>query len=196
MMSFAVCASIEVLHTMFINNANVACNNTVFNGQKIRRMPKKTDPPHKTVERLFIALEQAGLLDPERPPTSAARALNVSPQVITNWSSQKRGISAEGAIEIQQRTGISASWIRNGSPPIFIANTPKSLQLSSNWHTGENRPEYLVREEARQWPFAPVSESEYYALSEAGKIWALAKFDEAVRDAAEKFGRSGERKTS
>lgn len=67
---------------------------------------------HESMKRLYEAVADAkrvtGL-------TAVAGLLGKSPQVLKNW--EDRGVSSEGAIEVQEKLGISALWIRESKGP-------------------------------------------------------------------------------
>jgi len=69
-----------------------------------QKMKKENDSPHESVVRL---LEASGLSQEE-----TAKAMDESPQTITNW--KKRGISKSGALKAAASFGVSANWILKG----------------------------------------------------------------------------------
>ncbi|WP_234775205.1 helix-turn-helix transcriptional regulator [Paraburkholderia tropica] len=72
---------------------------------------------HESARRLFEAAKQT------RPSIESAadlaRALNQSEQTINNWSYRGNGVSKQGRLEAQKLLGISATWIEDGSGPMF-----------------------------------------------------------------------------
>ena len=60
---------------------------------------------HPSMERLFCAVKNKGIAG----PSELASRMNVSEQVITNWSA--RGISATGALLAQKIFGCDANWL-------------------------------------------------------------------------------------
>ncbi|OBR52410.1 repressor [Paraburkholderia tropica] len=72
---------------------------------------------HESARRLFEAAKLA------RPSIDSsadlARALNQSEQTINNWSYRGNGVSKQGRLEAQKLLGISATWIEDGSGPMF-----------------------------------------------------------------------------
>lgn len=64
---------------------------------------------HETASRLLAA---AKALSGTEGPSDVARLLGVSPQRITNWMT--RGVSKEGALDVQRIIGCSATWLLTG----------------------------------------------------------------------------------
>jgi hypothetical protein len=71
---------------------------------------------HPSMERLFYAVKAKGITG----PSELASAMNVSEQVITNWSA--RGISATGALQAQKAFGCDANWLLHEWGGGFEAN--------------------------------------------------------------------------
>lgn len=87
---------------------------------------------HPSMKRLY---EAAARLDPPiRGQSELARAAQQSPQTVKNWETRPTGVSAAGASKVQQLLGISATWVLEGVPPMFIgtglpeASHPAGLQ--------------------------------------------------------------------
>lgn len=75
---------------------------------------------HETAQRLFEAAKKAR---PEiEGPADLARALNQSEQTINNWSYRSTGVSKQGRLLAQKELGISATWIEDGSGPMFSSS--------------------------------------------------------------------------
>lgn len=67
---------------------------------------------HDSMKRLYgIAITVCG----DATPSSVAKRLNVSPQVVFNW--ERRGISLSGSIEAERAYGSSPLWILEGIKP-------------------------------------------------------------------------------
>lgn len=87
---------------------------------------------HPSMRRLYDAAQQ--LTQPIGGQSELARALGQSPQTVKNWESRPTGVSAAGASKAQQSLGISATWILEGTLPMFIgsgsqpASHPAGLQ--------------------------------------------------------------------
>lgn len=78
----------------------------------------------KKMERLYKAAQE---LKGINSPSELAKALNESPQTITNWA--KRGISSSGSIRAQAVIGCSANWILTGEGPMVTdAETIRSIE--------------------------------------------------------------------
>ncbi len=83
------------------------CNNGLFSESIIQLM-------HEQMVRLYLATtEKLGISD----PSEVARALGVTHQTVTNW--QTRGISKNGALLVQAKLGISATWIEYGTGKMY-----------------------------------------------------------------------------
>ena len=68
--------------------------------------PPQLEPSqHPLIDRLYTA---ASALE-DRSPSEVAKRLNMSVQVVTNWST--RGISKEGALAAQEAYGVNANWL-------------------------------------------------------------------------------------
>lgn len=89
------------LNTMFKQESNAPCNNSLFSSPKICSM-------HEQMTRLY---EAARVLKGVEGQSAVARLLNASPQTVKNW--ETRGVSHAGMIEAQRVIGCSATWIQN-----------------------------------------------------------------------------------
>lgn len=63
-------------------------------------------------------------------PSELARAMSVSPQVITNWES--RGVSQSGLVKAQKIFGCSPAWLSSGLGDMFVGqdvrHAPSAMQ--------------------------------------------------------------------
>lgn len=77
------------------------------------------------MRRLYDAARSAHGI---RTPSELARSLNATPQRIKNW--QDRGISQQGATDVQSRLGISATYVLDGTgqPMMAARQDPGSVQ--------------------------------------------------------------------
>lgn len=82
-------------------------NNALFSGLKMTRV--KPSVPHPSMTRLYEALKAIKNVEGQ---SAAAGLLGESPQRLNNWES--RGMSKMGAVKIQQKFGISATWLLTG----------------------------------------------------------------------------------
>ncbi len=98
---------------MFIRMSNIACNKSLNRSFTLFVM-------HETTKRLYSVLREIDVIKSDREQSELAKFLNKSPQVINNW--EDRGISDNGLLEIQSKTGCSATWIRSGKAPKFIGD--------------------------------------------------------------------------
>ncbi len=94
--------SYPTLNTMF-NEPSTQCLTSHCLVVENVRMNEKARHPSMT--RLFSAAKSKGVSG----PSALAARLNVSEQVITNWTA--RGISATGALQAQKEFGCDANWI-------------------------------------------------------------------------------------
>lgn len=101
---------------MCIEAVNAACINRPFTTSTIAGMAAG-DPPHPSMTRLLrFAIEATA--DKRRKVSdwaSLGDALDVSPQVMTNW--KRRGISVEGALAAEAAFGCSGAWVLSGKHP-------------------------------------------------------------------------------
>lgn len=90
------------------------------------------DDIHPSMERLYKA---AQVLRKTEGKSAVAGLLNESPQVLNNW--EKRGISAQGALDAQGAIGVNANWLMHGfgsmeaggnqlSSPLFAREEPRT----------------------------------------------------------------------
>jgi plasmid maintenance system antidote protein VapI len=101
-------------------------------------------------------------------PAQLAKALNVSEQVVTNWS--KRGISMDGALKAQLVFGVDANFLLGLIPhPMLVPNQPAAKQVALV--TADVEGAYSHNE---HWPFHDVSPDDWKHIPEQ------------VRDAFEK----------
>ena len=91
------------LNSTFNAKSNAAYNNAVFNAGTISAM-------HPSLARLYEAAKS--VTPPVSGKSAVAAWLNVSPQLVNNW--ENRGVSRAGAMAAQEKTGYSATWIRDG----------------------------------------------------------------------------------
>ncbi|WEI20090.1 helix-turn-helix transcriptional regulator [Acinetobacter proteolyticus] len=82
---------------------------------------KEEKAAHPSVIRL---LEASGVSQEE-----TAKAIDESPQTITNW--KKRGVSKAGALKAAAQFGVSANWILKGEPNKNEMNATKVLEWDS-----------------------------------------------------------------
>lgn len=79
------------------------------------------------MRRLYDAARSAHGI---RTPSELARSLNATPQRIKNW--QDRGISQQGATDVQARLGISATYVLDGvGAPLM--KVPQDRSADQNW---------------------------------------------------------------
>lgn len=102
------------LNTMFSYEVNTVCTRDLWSPAKIRDMKAL----HVQMERLYKAARESGRLSGEADQTEMARLLNVAPQNVNNW--EKRGPSKEALLDAQASFGVNATWVLNGSGPMFV----------------------------------------------------------------------------
>lgn len=66
---------------------------------------------HPSMVRLYAAVKSRDVLT----QTQLANLLNTSPQAVHNW--EKRGLSRNGALQVQGQLGISSTWLLEGRGP-------------------------------------------------------------------------------
>lgn len=107
---------------MFKQLVNTACINGVFIPAKIKAMKRM----HERMARLYEAAREAGLLTGDTDQATLARLLNVAQQNVNNWES--RGPSGEAVLAVQEKLGISATYVLKGQEPKFIGGKPPTAQ--------------------------------------------------------------------
>lgn len=139
-----------------------------------------TSATHPSTERLYTAAAQAPFFDTE--PAKIAKRLNTSVQVVQNW--KKRGISKEGALEIQRIYGFDPRWIlgadggdgraparrveRNGTA---VEQLPTNVSASAT-RSGYVRLERLAIEVSAGGGTAVGNESEVVEMLDVADWWA------------------------
>ena len=78
------------------------------------------DTMHQSTARLYEVLREIGVIRYGKEQSEVAKYLNKSSQVINNW--EERGISDNGLLEIQRKTGCSATWLQDGKNPKFLGD--------------------------------------------------------------------------
>jgi hypothetical protein len=119
---------------------------------------------HDSIKLLLDSLERE--TKKRLSPSELARALNVSEQVITNWS--KRGISLEGALAAQFAFQRDANFILGRLPnPIMF---PRSIYSAAS----ETKPLLAIEPSIAPtspltWPFKKVTSSQWSALDTSSR---------------------------
>lgn len=100
----------------------------LFSPNRMRPMAQRRDTIHPSMVRLQ---EAAASVQPPVGPGSSAIAewLGVSPQLATNWG--RIGVSKNGALAAQQRSGYSATWILKGEGPKLMREASQGQLLPS-----------------------------------------------------------------
>jgi hypothetical protein len=68
-----------------------------------------------TMQRLYAATQELFQVNTQ---TGVALLLNTSPQVVKNW--EKRGISNQGILAIQEKLNVSSNWVKTGKGEMVI----------------------------------------------------------------------------
>lgn len=71
-----------------------------------------------TMKRLYAATQKLYKVNTQ---TGVAHLLNTSPQVVKNW--EKRGISNQGILNIQEKLNLSSNWIKTGKGEMLIGKS-------------------------------------------------------------------------
>ena len=98
---------------MFNLLSNNMCNKYLNNSFTL-------DTMHQSTARLYEVLREIGVIRYGKEQSEVAKYLNKSSQVINNW--EERGISDNGLLEIQRKTGCSATWLQDGKNPKFLGD--------------------------------------------------------------------------
>lgn len=144
---------------MFSVSVNTMCINGLFTPATIARMKTM----HKAMERLYEAARASGKLVGDTDQANLARLLNVAQQNVNNW--EKRGPSKEGLLAAQTALGVNATWVIEGSGPMFM-RAPGS-QPAYEAHLTKEEVDSLLAE-FHAWPFSAPRAS-YELLSKKDK---------------------------
>jgi len=140
------------------------------------------DAPHPSMQRLFAATKMQA--------SELARALNTSPQTITNWST--RGVSKQGALQAGQIFGLDSNYILHGDAPqkqpalieatssSDIASTTEDTMLDTNLFVPEQRHVAALDEE-RPPTATHIRIMRYDAIASAGSgnaDWVIRENDD------------------
>lgn len=82
---------------------------------------------HPSMQRLYQACAAIGSITHPRPSDIALFAKS-SPQAINNWA--KRGISREGALNIEKLRGVRAAWLMDGVGEMRAPNVEPAMDMS------------------------------------------------------------------
>jgi phage repressor protein C with HTH and peptisase S24 domain len=94
---------------------------------------------HMQMKRLY---EAAKVLRGLEGQSEVARALNASPQTISNW--EKRGISKSGMLTAQSVLGCDANWLETGEGEMITLRTHVSeSQLLPVRAAGKDDPDFI-----------------------------------------------------
>lgn len=86
---------------------------------------------HPSMKRLYDAA--AELTPPIKGQSALARATGHSPQTLKNWESRDSGVSALGAIDIQDRLGISSTWVMKGVKPAIVGGPVSASEIAPGY---------------------------------------------------------------
>lgn len=88
--------------------------------------------------------------------SALARRLNESPQTVKNW--EARGISQRGAQRAQAAFGVNATWLLNGTGPVFVMPaevSTASQPMTLDPDTLHEALSLIVFDEERAGPYPP-----------------------------------------
>lgn len=87
------------------------------------------------MQRLYAATQELFQVNTQ---TGIAHLLNTSPQVIKNW--EKRGISNQGILDIQEKLNVSSNWVKTGKGDMLIEknNATNNITNTGNIHNFVN----------------------------------------------------------
>lgn len=79
-----------------------------------------------TMQRLYAATQE---LFQVKTQTGIAHLLNTSPQVVKNW--EKRGISNQGILDIQEKLNVSSNWVKTGKGEMLIEKNNADININN-----------------------------------------------------------------
>lgn len=99
-----------------------------------------------TMQRLYAATQELFQVNTQ---TGIAHLLNTSPQVVKNW--EKRGISNQGILDIQEKLNVSSNWVKTGKGEMLIDKNNAVTNINNTGNIGnfvnENYGTFLVSNE-------------------------------------------------
>ena len=96
------------LNTMFVLKSTPRFQHCVTKSQN-------WDMAHNSYDRMMKALKATLGYEPSQ--TDIADWIDTDPQRVHNWT--KRGVSKDGALDLQRAKGVSATWVLNGMEPMI-----------------------------------------------------------------------------
>ena len=121
--------------------------------------------PHASYKRLIQGLQLVGEI-PENDwrPTDIQKTLNISAQRANNWVA--RGVSQDGAAEVQEKFGINLHWILSGTGRALITSAPQ---------------------QSADWPFKRIPKSVFDNLEEWERLYVEDVVFRLIRDMGQDF---------
>lgn len=125
------------LNIMCKQDANITFNRPLFTCGTLVAMAELM---HPTMQRIYAAATAGKLIKGQYPQAELARKLNMTSQRVKNWES--RGVAQQGAVAVQIKLGINASWIMSGQGERFT-QLPDWAQSGGAVQPVETPPGYV-----------------------------------------------------
>lgn len=111
-----------------------------------------------TMQRLYAATQELFQVNTQ---TGIAHLLNTSPQVIKNW--EKRGISNQGILDIQEKLNVSSNWVKTGKGEMLIEKNNAMTNINNtgniNHFVNENYGTFIAQNNEKSLDIIDLNKS-------------------------------------
>lgn len=111
-----------------------------------------------TMQRLYAATQELFQVNTQ---TGIAHLLNTSPQVVKNW--EKRGISNQGILYIQEKLNVSSNWVKTGKGEMLIDKNNAVTNINNtdniNHFVNENYGTFIAQNNEKSLDIIDLNQS-------------------------------------
>lgn len=111
-----------------------------------------------TMQRLYAATQELFQVNTQ---TGIAHLLNTSPQVVKNW--EKRGISNQGILDIQEKLNVSSNWVKTGKGEMLIDKSNAVTNINNtgniNHFVNENYGTFITQNNEKSLDMIDLNQS-------------------------------------